>query len=68
MLIYQKVIINPYLASPKPTTHICLSETTDVIEDEKFETCLSRNYIFTKKQPAPLIEGFTFVWREVERS
>lgn len=68
MPVYQNVIINPNLASSEPTTHICLTETTEMTEDEKFEACLTRNYIFTKKQHAPLIEGSTFVWRELERS
>lgn len=50
----QNAIINPYPASPEPTVHFRLTETIGVIEDEKFETCLTRNYTFTKKQPAPL--------------
>lgn len=69
MPIYQDVIINPYLASSEPTTPICLTETTEVIEDEKFKTCLTRNYIFTKKNNLPsFMEGSTFVWREAEKS
>lgn len=64
----QNVIRNSYPASPKPTAHICLTETTEVTEDEKFETRLTRNYTFTKKQPAPFIAGSIFVWRGLERS
>lgn len=49
MPLYQNVTINPSLASPKPVTRVCVTETTEGIKDEKFYIYLTRNYILTKR-------------------
>lgn len=54
MPIYQNVAINPYLASPKPITHICLTETTEAIKEEKFYICLTETIYSQKHNQPPL--------------
>lgn len=55
-VLFQNVITNPDLASHKSSTNIYISGTTDVIEDERFETWLSRSYTVGNKQSYAFIK------------